>query len=118
MTTTEIANRLVELCRQGDWNTCYKELFDDSIKSVEADGKVSNGFAEIAQKGEEWNASIEEFHGSTVSDPIVAGNHFSLVMTMDLKYKGAPQATTFEELCVYKVKDGKVVQEQFFYDAP
>jgi len=27
MTTTEIANRLVELCRKGDFTACYEELY-------------------------------------------------------------------------------------------
>jgi len=116
MTTQEIANRLVELCSKGDYSTCYEELYSPEIKSIEADGSVVNGFDGIAQKGKEWNANIEEFLGSGIGEPIVSGNWFSLPMHMTIKRKGAPEAIKFEEICVYQVKDGKIVQEQFFYD--
>lgn len=118
MTTQQIANRLVELCRKGEFETCYQELYNPDIVSIENDGSSVSGFDGIAQKGKEWNESLEEFHGASVGEPIVSGNYFSLPMSMELKYKGAPAATKFEELCVYQVKDGKVVKEQFFYDEP
>lgn len=118
MTTQEIANRLVELCRKGEYETCYKELYNPAIVSVENDGSSVTGFDGIAQKGKEWNEGIEEFLGSSVGEPVVSGNYFSLPMSMELKYKGAPAAVKFEEICVYQVKEGKVVREQFFYDEP
>ena len=116
MTTQEIANRLVELCRKGEFQTCYQELYSPEIQSIEADGTTSKGFAEIAEKGKKWNEGIEAFHSSSVGDPIVAGNFFSLPMSMNMTMKGAPGPTDFHEVCVYQVKDGKVVKEQFFYD--
>ena len=118
MTVQEIANRLVELCRKGEFQTCYQELYSPKIQSIEADGKTSTGFDEIAAKGKEWNATIKEFHGSTIGDPIVSGNFFSLPMSMNITYEGAPGPALFEEICVYEVADGKVVKEQFFYKQP
>ncbi|HEY6899064.1 MAG TPA: SnoaL-like domain-containing protein, partial [Puia sp.] len=35
MTTQEIANRLVELCQKGDFETAQKELFADDCVSIE-----------------------------------------------------------------------------------
>jgi len=116
MTTQEIANRLVELCSKGDYKTCYEELYSPEIKSIEADGSSVVGFEALAAKGKEWNESIEEFKDSGIGQPVVSGNWFSVPMHMTLRYKGAPEATKFEEICVYQVKDGKIVQEQFFYD--
>ena len=115
MTVQEIANQLVDYCRKGEYNTCYEKLYSPEIQSIEADGTVSKGFDEIAQKGKEWNARIKEFHSSTVGDPIVSGNFFSLPMSMNITYEGAPGPALFEEICVYEVADGKVVKEQFFY---
>ena len=34
MTTQEIANRLVELCRAGEYVMCYDELFSDAVVAV------------------------------------------------------------------------------------
>ena len=115
MTVQEIANRLVDYCRKGEYETCYQELYSPEIESIEPDGTVSKGFEELAAKGKEWNARIKEFHGSTVGDPIVSGNFFSLPMSMNVTFEGAPGPTQFEEICVYEVTDGKVVKEQFFY---
>lgn len=116
MNTTEVANRLYQLCNQGDFKTCYEELYSADCQSIEADGSICNGLEEMAVKGKEWNEGIEEFYGSNIGKPIVSGSHFSLAMGMHLKFKGAPEATQFEEICVYQVRDGKVVKEQFFYD--
>lgn len=35
MDTVEIAERLAELCRKGDWQTAYDELYDEKAKSIE-----------------------------------------------------------------------------------
>lgn len=118
MTTTQIANRLVALCRKGDFGTCYEELYSPSIQSIEADGSSVLGLDGIAAKGKEWNSGIETFHGSEIGDPIVSGNYFSLPMSMTLTRKGETESSVFHEICVYQVRDGKVVREQFFYDDP
>jgi hypothetical protein len=116
MTTQEIANRLVSLCRQGDFKTIYQELYSPEIVSVEMDGTAVNGFDGIQAKGKEWNEGIAEMHETWVGDPVVSGNWFSLPMSMKLTYKGQSEPTNFEEICVYQVQDQKIVKEQFFYN--
>ncbi len=116
MNVQEIANRLVELCRQGKYEECYQELYSPEVQSIEMDGSVCNGFGEMKKKGDEWNAGIQEFHGSEIGEPIVSGNFFSLPMSMNITFKGAPAPMNFQEMCVYQVKDGKIIKEQFFYD--
>jgi len=117
MTTKEIANRLVELCRKGEYETVYKELYSPNCVSIEPKGammEVCNGMEEMAAKGKAWNESMEELHSSSVGDPIVSQDHFCMNMTLDATFKGRGRSKT-DELCVYEVKDGKIVKEQFFY---
>lgn len=118
MTTKEIANRLVELCRKGEYDTCYKELYHADAKSIEPNEKggwdTVQGMEAFAEKGKQWNEGIEEFYSGAVSEPIVSENHFSLEMSMDYKPKGADRLN-HSEICVYKVENGKIVSEQFFY---
>lgn len=116
MTTKQIANRLVKLCRSGEYQKCYQELYSQNIQSIEPDGTTAVGFGPMAKKGKEWNASIQKMNSSSVGDPIVNGNWFSLPMSMNVHFKGAKKAIDFNEICVYQVKDGKIVKEQFFYD--
>ena len=118
MTTQEIANRLVELSRKGDFGTAQSELFAADAMSIEAYStpafeKETKGMPAIKEKGEKWNAMVQDVHGITVSDPLVAGNSFACTMRMDitLKEQGHMDMT---ELCVYEVKDGKIVSERFY----
>jgi len=68
----------------------------------------------IKAKGQQWEAMVEEVHGGEISDPIVAGNYFSISMKNDITFKGMGRQK-IEEVCVYEVQNGKVVTEQFFY---
>jgi hypothetical protein len=38
MSTSEVANRLVNLCREGKFDAAAEELYDTNIVSIEADG--------------------------------------------------------------------------------
>jgi hypothetical protein len=118
MSTTEIANRLVELCRKGDFEGALKELFSDDAVSIEAYAtpafeKETKGLDAILEKGKKWNEMVEEFHGATVSDPLVGEHSFAVTMEVSVTMKGRGR-TDMKELCVYNVKDGKVISEQFF----
>jgi len=118
MTTQAIANRLSELCKAGQYEQAQEELYAEdaiSIEPVGAQGPQSvKGLNEIIKKGEEFRNSIEEAHSVSASEPIVAGNHFAITITVDATFKGMGRMT-MEEVAVYEVKDGKVVKEQFFY---
>ena len=120
MTTQEVAQRWVELCRQGQYGQAQDELYADNAKSVEPEGTdwgTAHGMDEIRKKGEQWNEMVEEVHGGEISDPVVAGNHFAASMKTDVTYKGMGRSD-FEEVAVYEVQDGKIVKEQFFYPPP
>jgi len=119
--TEAIAKRLVELCRQGKYEEAQIELYSDDAVSIEMEGlppgSVANvkGLDAIREKSREFNAGIEAVHGGSVSDPIVTGNWFSIVLTLDATFKGRGRVN-MEEICVYQVRNGKIVREQFFYD--
>jgi hypothetical protein len=117
MTTTEIAHRLTDLCRQGQYEQAQEELYSENALSVEppqSQGLQSvKGLDEIKKKGRAFMEMIESIHGSTVEGPVIAGNHFAIAAVVDVTMKGMGRQR-MEELCVYEVKDGKVVKEQFF----
>ena len=117
MTTQEIANKLVEICRSGDFEKAQADLFAEDAVSIEQEAspafeKETKGLPAIREKAKKWNSMVEEMHGITVSDPIVAGNSFALTMHLDvtMKERGHMDMT---ELCVYKVKDAKIISEEF-----
>jgi hypothetical protein len=117
MSPTEVAHRLVELCRQGAYDQAHKELYADDAVSIEPDFATDNfarGREALAQKGKMF-ADTFEMHGGTTSEPVVAGNFFSCAMTADVTERKSGARFTIEEVAVFEVKDGKIVREQFFY---
>ena len=117
MTTQEVADRLVALCRKGDWEQAQEELYHQEITSVEPDetgGEMTKGMDGIKEKNKKWGAMALEVHGWEVSDPLVADGYFSVTMTNDVTLKeiGRIKAT---ELCVYKVEDGEITYEKFYH---
>ncbi|NER11914.1 nuclear transport factor 2 family protein [Leptobacterium flavescens] len=120
MGTQEVANRLVSLCREGQNAQAIEELYADNVVSKEMPGfpgELASGKAEVLQKNMDWFASIAEFHGSEISEPVVAGNHFTCRMSFDATFKDRGRQQ-MEEVCVFEVNDGKIVNEQFFYQFP
>ena len=115
--TQEIANRLVELCRAGDWEKAQKELFAKDAVSIEPYAtpefeKETKGLDAILKKGDKFSSMVEKYHDLKVSEPLVVGNSFAVTMSMDLTMKGQGRMN-MSELCVYQVKDGKIVSESF-----
>jgi hypothetical protein len=118
MSTNEIANRLVELCRQGKWEQAQKELFANDAVSIEphaspAFEKETKGLNAIVEKGKKFDAMTEKLHGVDVSEPLVAGNSIAFKLIMEITMKERPKES-WEEICVYQVKNGKIISEQFF----
>ena len=118
MTTKEVANRLSELFKENKWNEVQDELFSENAVSIEpahSPGlQTVEGLANIKKKGKDFQDMVEEVHGGWVSEPQVAGNYISVAMGMDVTMKGQGRMK-MDEICLYEVKDGKIVSEQFFY---
>jgi hypothetical protein len=117
MTTAEIASRLVERCRQGDFATAQNELFANDAISIEPYGspefeKETKGLEAIRRKGEKWDAMVQEVHQLQVSEPLVTANAFACTINMDVTMKEKGRMN-IKELCIYQVKDGKIISEEF-----
>jgi len=117
MTTKEVAEKLITYSREGDWDRARNELYADNIISIEPDFAPMprvEGIEAKKQKDDMFGEMVEEMHKVTVSEPLIAGDVFSVSMSMDSTMKGMGR-TLMEEICNYEVSDGKIVKEQFFY---
>lgn len=118
MTTLEVANQLIKYCNDGNWEAAQSELYADHAVSIEMPGSnfppLTEGKAAIIKKGEMYASMVEEQHNMTIEGPIVGGKYFTCNMINDVTFKGQKRVVN-EEVCVYKVEDGKIVSEQFFY---
>jgi len=117
MNAQEIANRLTELLGTGRFEDAQKELFHKDITSVEPEPSnipVVNGLDNILEKGQQFRNSVEAWHGIELSNPIVSGNNIALGLKVELTFKGQ-EKSKMDEIILYKVEDGKIIHEQFFY---
>ena len=118
MTTQQVADRLVALCREGKFEEAVQELYAPSIVSLEPKGANApervEGFDNVIQRSVQFESMVEEHHGVKVSDAVVAADHFAVALEVDRTFKGMGRMT-MAEVAVYTVSDGKIVWEQFCY---
>ncbi|WP_461113658.1 SnoaL-like domain-containing protein [Spirosoma jeollabukense] len=118
MTIQQVADRLVALCREGKYEQAQRELYSSDAKSIEPDSapgmQTVQGLDAIIEKGNQFQDMIQEVHGGSVSDALVAGNTIALTIGMDVTFKDGNRMD-MNEIAVYTVQDGKIVQEQFFF---
>ena len=117
METKQIAERLIELCKKGEFEAAQKELYAKDVVSIEQSAspafeKETKGLEAIIEKGHKFMSMVEETHGMSISEPLIGANSFAFVMSMDVTMKERGRSN-MKELCVYEVKDGKIVSESF-----
>ena len=118
-----VGKRLVELCNQHKEKQAMEELYAANIVSVEAMQGPNmpqriEGIDAVRKKGEWW-VSNHEIHSSSAAGPYPHGDRFIVNFKYDVTSKTGPMAgqrMKLDECGLYTVKDGKIVQEEFFYD--
>lgn len=117
MTIQEVANRFHNLVSAGQSVEAQAELFANNVECIEpahAPMPGTKGKKQVAERLQQWYGACEEMYSVEFSKPVVAGNHFTMAMKADMKMRGQERAQ-MEEVCVYKVENGQIVKEQYFY---
>ena len=119
---TQIANFLVEQCQNKNFREVMERFYAENIVSVEPvtmpgqTSPITEGLPAVLAMSQQWGAD-NEVHSCTVSQPIITGSHFAVTMQLDVTCKSMGNARfTMEEIAVYKVQDGKIIRQQFFYN--
>lgn len=116
MDTKQLATTFTAMCTEGKFDEAGDRFWSEDVVSREAmpgDAATAKGLAAVKKKGEWWAAN-HEVHGMKVEGPYVNGDQFVVRFTMDITPKGRDRVT-MDEVGVYTVKDGKIVDEAFFY---
>jgi ketosteroid isomerase-like protein len=117
-----VGQRLVELCREKKNMQAVDELYSPDIVSIETHDMPNmparmQGIEKIRGKNRWWFEQ-HDIHGVTVNGPWPHGERFITTWRWDVTAKAGPFAgkrMQHEEAALYTVKDGKIVQEEFFY---
>jgi ketosteroid isomerase-like protein len=122
-TTLEIGKRLVELCKQRKDDDAVETLYADDVVSIEPkpgpDMPARIQGIEAKRKKHDWWTKNHRVHSAEVSGPWPLDDRFIVRFKYDVEGIGGPmkgKRITMDEAGLYTVKDGKIVEEEFFYD--
>jgi hypothetical protein len=112
--TSAIAQTLIELLKKQQFLQAYNELFSDDAESIDPlnpqKGPVKGLDKLIALETKFLSSST--IHHIEISEAILSGDYFGIQLAMTFSIGG--QKKRIDELCVYRVKAGKIISQQFF----
>ena len=120
MSTIDLAKDFVGMLKQHDNAGAAAKYNADSIASYEPmDGPmaVCKGKAEVMKKSEWWVAN-HEMHSASAEGPFVNGDQFVVRFKYDVTPKSTGKRMQMDEVGIYTVKNGKIVEERFCYLLP
>lgn len=116
MDTQSIAQRFVALCKEGKFDEAGDAFWSDDVVSIEPMGPETHarGRAALLAKRQWWYAN-HEIHETSAEGPYVAHDQFAVRFSLDVTAKASGQRMTMQEIGVYTVRDGRIVEERFLY---
>lgn len=121
--TMKVGQELVDLCRQGRASDAIDTLYAPDIVSIEAASSPAmparvQGLPAVRGKADWWEKN-HDVHSADVEGPWPHGERFIVRFKFNVTSKTGPMAgqrMDLDETALYTVADGKIVQEEFFYD--
>ena len=118
-TTAEIATDFTALWRTGDFRAAGEKYWADDVISIEpgtlpgGTDAECRGIEAVREKNLRWRSThgIEDL---SIDGPFVTGDHFALFADMLIAHAG--RRRPHSEIAVFAVRDGRIVEERFFYE--
>ncbi len=121
MSIQEIGAQLVALCNAGKDHEAVDQLYDEKIVSIEGQGSEEmparmEGIEAIRGKHTWWYDN-NEVHETKAFGPYCGhrDDQFIVRHWMDITPKQSGERLQMDEVALYTVKNGKIVQEEFLY---
>ncbi len=119
MQMQDIAQRLHHLVKTGEYFTAYDELFSPEVVALEPQLAAMGleevqGLDAVKKKVAQLGEGIAELVSREMSDPIVTGSYIAFTNKVHAKLKDG-QDFRLDEICLYRVEDGKIISEEFVY---
>lgn len=110
----EVGKQLVDMFNRGEFKAIEDALWAPEIVSVEGMGMGWRGRKAVDAKNAEWNRT-HRIHGGSAEGPFTGATGFAVKFDLDIEDTATGKRTMFEEVGVYKVRNGKIVEEEFMY---
>jgi len=117
VTTREIADRLVALCRTGKFAEAINELYAPDVRQYENGDQVPGDRAAISHVCRGWLDS-RVINGTEILGTHVGPDSFVLEMRYDVTPRATKQRHQWSEAAVYRVRDGQIADVRFYYQPP
>jgi len=113
-TATSISESLIELLKKQEFIKAYEELFSQEAESIDPLYSASSSLKGLTGLIERERAFFTraKINSVDVSEPIHCGTYFTFKLSMNFSIEG--KTHNLDELCVYKVGQGKIISQQFF----
>ena len=112
-----IADDVVALANAGDLDAIGEKYWDADVVSIEAgEGPmaVTDGIDAVRGKSLWW-VGAHEVHSVQAHGPWVNGDQFTVRFVMDVTVKESATRMTMDEIALYTIDAGKIIEERFFY---
>lgn len=117
----EIGSQLVALSNAGKGTDAVERFYDEKVVSIEGQGTDEmpariEGLEAVRGKGQWWYDN-HDVHSSVAMGPYAGhrDDQFVVRFNLDATFKPSGERSQMEEVGLYTVKNGKIVQEEFLY---
>ncbi len=117
MSIEAVAKDFTALCAAGEFEKAGEKYWAADVVSIEPMAgpmQVAKGLEAVRGKSEWWYAN-HEIHSTAAHGPFVNGDQFAVRFDMDVTPKQSGERMQMQEVGLYTVRDGKIVEERFFY---
>lgn len=116
MTIAELAADFAALCKAGKDAEAGAKHWADDVVSIEAaaDAPVARGRAAVEAKAQWWYEN-HTVHEVVAHGPYVNGEQFAMRFEIDVTPKATGARMRMDEVALYTVENGKIIEERFFY---
>lgn len=118
-TTADVAAGFAALWQAGEFRAAGERYWATDVVSIEPHGlpegsdSVCRGIDAVRTRNLGWLAThgVEDL---SIDGPFVTGDHFALFADMLIAHAG--RRTPHSRIAVFKVRDGRIIEERFFYE--
>lgn len=116
MSAHDIAKDFTDALKAGDFAAAEGFWSEDIVSIENADGPMreTRGRDAVHDKGEWWTAN-HKIHAFTFDGPFVNGDQFAVFMRLDVTRLESGERVAMDEVGLYTVRHGKIVEERFMY---
>ena len=119
MTYLAKIKKLYSMIEEGKMMEAFEELYHEDVEVIEANGDVRKGKDAQREAIKGWVASIKEQHGGGTGK-ITSNEEDGVTMIeswTDVTFQDGNR-WKLEEVGVQHWKDGQIIKERFYYNAP